>query len=370
MKSCYFFCTLIVFFSVLLVADCLAACPAPEILGNQRWYGTHPQELYIISTLNKPNYLDTNGVLSHMQAAASSWSMAGNNFDFLYNGTNQAVVDIDTECSQQTNHNNLFGWGNLRSLWIRPWDGTLSGLFGETFVCTTGQQGNSGRWLIDFVHAVLNYAIDDGSGSYWWSLNPPPPQPGNYQFDVQSVTAHEFGHWLALAHTPLGKYSSWPTMEIAKYDLRDEAGQIARRSLECEDQWGINTIYNGSSSAPPLFELQVHHDTNHQKPQVMPLIPRISMLHQNVPNPANPETWIPFELSQDADVVIRIYNASGLLIRTLDLGHQAAGFYTSRDRAAYWDGRNPAGESVPSGVYFYHLSADDFSATRKMLILK
>ena len=52
------------------------------------------------------------------------------------------------------------------------------------------------------------------------------------------------------------------------------------------------------------------------------------------------------------------------------LGHQAVGIYESKSRAAYWDGRNAVGERVASGVYFYTLTAGDFAATAKMLIMK
>ncbi|MYF98685.1 T9SS type A sorting domain-containing protein, partial [Candidatus Poribacteria bacterium] len=90
----------------------------------------------------------------------------------------------------------------------------------------------------------------------------------------------------------------------------------------------------------------------------------------NYPNPFNPETWIPYQLSEDADVMLHIYAIDGTLVRTLPLGHQAAGVYQNRSRAAYWDGRNAFGEKVASGVYFYTLTAGDFSATRKMLIRK
>ena len=88
----------------------------------------------------------------------------------------------------------------------------------------------------------------------------------------------------------------------------------------------------------------------------------------NYPNPFNPETWIPYQLSESADVTVSIYSVNGSLIRTLALGHQAAGLYRSRSRAAYWDGRNAFGERVASGLYFYTLTAGDFTATRKMLI--
>ena len=90
----------------------------------------------------------------------------------------------------------------------------------------------------------------------------------------------------------------------------------------------------------------------------------------NYPNPFNPETWIPYQLSKSAEVTLTIYAVDGAVVRTLSLGHQAAGEYQNRSRAAYWDGRNEVGEPVASGLYFYTLTAGDFSATRKMLIRK
>ena len=100
------------------------------------------------------------------------------------------------------------------------------------------------------------------------------------------------------------------------------------------------------------------------------LMPKETVLLANYPNPFNPETWIPYQLSEPAEVTVTIYAANGAVVRMLDLGHRRAGSYDSRGRAAYWDGRNAAGESVASGVYFYTLSAGDFSATRKMVIRK
>jgi hypothetical protein len=99
-------------------------------------------------------------------------------------------------------------------------------------------------------------------------------------------------------------------------------------------------------------------------------IPRQSLLLPNYPNPFNPETWIPYQIREPAEVVIRIYNANGRLVRTLALGQREAGFYLGRSRAAYWDGHNDIGEKVSSGVYFYQLQADDFNATRKLVIVK
>ena len=102
----------------------------------------------------------------------------------------------------------------------------------------------------------------------------------------------------------------------------------------------------------------------------MPM-PTETALLQNYPNPFNPETWIPYHLAEDTHVSLRIYSLDGTLIRTLMLcEYKDAGVYGSRDHAAYWDGKNDIGEPVASGIYFYTLTAGDFTATRKMLILK
>ena len=100
------------------------------------------------------------------------------------------------------------------------------------------------------------------------------------------------------------------------------------------------------------------------------LMPKRTALLTNYPNPFNPETWIPYQLTEAAEVMVCIYGVNGTLVRTLHLGHQPAGLYHQRSRAAYWDGKNELGESVASGVYFYTLTAGDFTATRKMLIRK
>ena len=98
--------------------------------------------------------------------------------------------------------------------------------------------------------------------------------------------------------------------------------------------------------------------------------PTETQLLANYPNPFNPETWIPYQLATPADVSIAIYAADGRLVRRLGLGHQPVGIYESRSHAAYWDGRNALGEPVASGVYFYTLTAGEYTATRKMLIRK
>ena len=100
------------------------------------------------------------------------------------------------------------------------------------------------------------------------------------------------------------------------------------------------------------------------------LVPEETTLLANYPNPFNPETWIPYHLANSSNVQITIYDTRGSIVRRLKLGHQREGYYTSRSRAAYWDGRNDVGERVASGIYFYQLQADNSSFLRKMVILK
>ena len=96
--------------------------------------------------------------------------------------------------------------------------------------------------------------------------------------------------------------------------------------------------------------------------------PEQNMLLQNFPNPFNPETWIPYQLKENSKVTIQIHTVKGELVRELSLGYKAAGFYTSKDRAAYWDGKNEAGELVASGLYFYSIHAGDFTVVRKLTV--
>ncbi|MGQ9609414.1 MAG: cohesin domain-containing protein [bacterium] len=99
-------------------------------------------------------------------------------------------------------------------------------------------------------------------------------------------------------------------------------------------------------------------------------IPKQTLLLPNYPNPFNPETWIPYQLSEANDVSIDIYNLNGQLVRSLKLGYKQPGFYINKENSAYWDGRNEFGESVSSGIYFYMIKTGNFVSTRKMTILR
>ena len=136
------------------------------------------------------------------------------------------------------------------------------------------------------------------------------------------------------------------------------------------------TLYSedGTIASGP-FQRTVSHADIYNAYMTVPLTVgdsqhRETLLEQNYPNPFNPETWIPYQLREPAEVSIQIYDGVGHLVRTLDLGVKTAGTYRMPSRAAYWDGKNEMGERVASGIYFYTLQTPEFSATRRMVILK
>jgi len=136
-----------------------------------------------------------------------------------------------------------------------------------------------------------------------------------------------------------------------------------------------NISFSGEREKSPI--IKVTNDESHkmsitkkmgkinatQKPTEFSLL-------QNFPNPFNPETWIPFHLSEDVDVTIRIFDLRGQEIRTIHLGQMPVGYYDGKGKAVSWDGRDSYGQKVSSGMYFYQLTAGEFHATKKLTIIK
>ena len=149
-----------------------------------------------------------------------------------------------------------------------------------------------------------------------------------------------------------------------------EEGRIRRANLNGRSRQdvvtGIGSLAGIALSVAPVDD----DDDAAAAPKAVAATADATALQANYPNPFNPETWIPYQLQHAADVTVTIYDLRGTIVRQLLLGHQPAGVYHSRSRAAHWDGRNNLGEPVASGLYFYTLTAGDFTATRKMLIRK
>ena len=163
---------------------------------------------------------------------------------------------------------------------------------------------------------------------------------------------------LVVVANALGDVAGAPSVQQSQATLVKKWLQLARQ----------NATGVAQSFIPEGFSYERGIQALEQLAQAF--VPERTALLANYPNPFNPETWIPYQLAKAADVTVSIYAVDGRVVRTLALGYQDAGEYKNRSQAAYWDGRNDLGETVASGLYFYTLTAGDFTATRPMLILK
>ncbi len=170
--------------------------------------------------------------------------------------------------------------------------------------------------------------------------------------DVQTMTAMQASDNLQAVWADLSRKAVIATGDVLEIHVHNEAGQFV----------GILHHEITTTDVGRAF-VQLHLNPEAMRPTQTALL-------ANYPNPFNPETWLPYQLSEAANVEVHIYGSAGRLVRTLDLGFQNSGFYLDKNRAAYWDGRNDAGERLASGVYFYQLIAGDYTATRRLVIVK
>ena len=190
-----------------------------------------------------------------------------------------------------------------------------------------------------------------------------PDVNGDGAVDIHDLA--EVGVYLGKSEPPEAPSKYIPTVDqlVGLETLRNVYQEAKRQShqLTGESLIGLEKSLHALESFPPF-------STGRILPEE-PSPPAPNILFQNFPNPCNPETWIPYSLTSDSSVTIRIYSASGQLVRELALGHRPAGTYTSRSAAAHWDGENSEGEKIVSGIYFYTIRAGDFAAIRRMLVL-
>ena len=186
---------------------------------------------------------------------------------------------------------------------------------------------------------------------------------GNRQFNDYLVTVRNLrtntvmkararGNYFAAATANLDYRSVVQLGDTMKITVTDTEGNIASEKF--------NFTLNRDNLANAILDVSLDGIGK----------PKRNRLLQNYPNPFNPETWIPYQLSKDGAVSIAIYDTTGKAVRVLPIGFQSAGYYNSRERAAYWDGRNALGERVASGIYYYRLTTPSFNQTRRLVIIK
>ena len=201
-----------------------------------------------------------------------------------------------------------------------------------------------------------------------WKLLPESPQLLNSFSGYYPIKFTKDGRYLLTEQDNTLQIIDWSTGLPIEHPTIDRVMSLNEHGtkLVSYDIYGQHKIRDITSI---LVSLPNPVDPHNKKRVTLGQVKRNQLL-QNYPNPFNPETWIPFRLADKSDVTIEIFNSTGEMIRALSIGTLEAENYTTRSKAVYWDGQNDEGEHVTSGLYFYTLTAGDFSATRKMLILK
>ena len=204
---------------------------------------------------------------------------------------------------------------------------------------------------------------DTGVAQEAWAFVVSGHLAGKYAFDGYKVTVRNLRTNSTVTTAVQGDYFAAATADLTRRSVVRVGDVVELRVMGPNDNM---------ESQPLTFKVMPEHLANAVLSVSLDGIgqPTQNLLLQNYPNPFNPETWIPYQLSEDSLVSVSIYDTTGQLVRTLSLGYQSAGFYNNRSRAAYWDGRNTLGERVASGIYFYHLTTPDFQQTRRLVILK
>ena len=273
----------------------------------------------------------------------------GDTLTYSKSGTKAHLFGLDTETGQLKMSHHNFTSGDKITMTVT--DGTYTDTIEVTIEFDVTPIFSDGKQATRSV--ATNAAIGTNVGS--------------------PITAADPGN--ALTHTyqiiPTG--SQWnKTLTSTTFSIDSSTGQLQTKALIYLNV-GVSYTFKvkvfNSWDGTAFIDVTVTVVAQASAPAVQQT-PDNTALLANYPNPFNPETWIPYQLSKSANVTLTIYNMKGEMVRQLALGHKAAGNYLSRSRAIHWDGKNQAGEKVATGVYFYRFTAGDFSATRKMLIIK
>lgn len=219
--------------------------------------------------------------------------------------------------------------------------------------------------------SLLNLS-NDNAASIPASTPPMPPPVAYFSISTEAVSEGiPITFDASFSYDPFGQITSY---EWNFGDVSKEEGKIVTHSYSASGKYEAELTVTGTLEMSSSFSKQILVEQKDMLEDIGDEFRQVTMpaernaLLQNFPNPFNPETWIPYHLKEGSDVTIQIYDAGGSLVRQLDLGYKPAGFYADKSKAAYWDGRNEAGENVSSGIYFYNIQAGEYTAMRKMIV--
>ncbi len=343
------------FTGVCFAQNCGLVEADADVSGTSTWYNL---KYYVIENAPNPDHWKKKradywinsgscpaGGVAAINAAASTWnasSWKGNN-DFTLNSRGSTP-----EFAKKKDGMSVIAFQNMPP----PHNGAVARAYVMDYEIRVPWHWHRNRLKeVDVIFDVNTY----------WATG---PKPAHY--DIESVALHEFGHFLALNDLERGPSGCDEFIAAVMYE-RGNPG-VVQNTLHWIDKWGKWYIYSSGNVAMAPSGMPI------ERIPPPPLQSDMGVLHtrllSNYPNPFNPETWIPYQLADNANVSIDIYDSDGALVRHFRIGKLAPGSYVERAKAAHWDGKDSNGQEVASGVYFYTLQADDFSQTRRMVILK
>ena len=282
----------------------------------------------------------------------------GDTLTYILGGTDVLFFSIDSSTGQLKTKAALdYETKSTYSIRITVYDGTISAA-GE-------EDGNSAsiNVTVNITNVYEGPVFTDGSSATRSIVKV--PGSGNYGQNVGSPISATDSKGQDITYYLSGTHSS-------RFTIESDTGQL-KTSLNFLFHNPGDTLSVKVTASVVSTSSSINVTINVVAPSSAPVAqqsPAKTALLANYPNPFNPETWIPYQLSKSAEVTLAIYNVKGEMVGQLLLGHKAAGNYRSRGRAIHWDGRNQSGKKVATGVYFYQFTAGDFSATRRMLIIK
>ncbi|MCD6505600.1 Ig-like domain-containing protein [Candidatus Poribacteria bacterium] len=193
-----------------------------------------------------------------------------------------------------------------------------------------------------------------------------------YDLDLVDVLSVEKGELLgsdvlSLYRVESGKISIGITRKVTAGGV-SEAGVAVRVRMRCRMEKRTEARFEMNEIMISYANGKMRKQNGIQK--MLKLVPTKTALFPNYPNPFNPETWIPFALAENSEVIVRIYNLQGKLVREMNLGELSAGYYLSKNKAIRWDGRNKVGERAASGIYLVEMKAGKKRSVRRIVMIK
>jgi photosystem II stability/assembly factor-like uncharacterized protein len=244
--------------------------------------------------------------------------------------------------------------------------------FSETYVYKTSDGGKS--WSnVGIVQATPLITLRIAGKDTLWGggLNFVTSSDGGYNWNYYES---ELGNASSLS--PVDGLTGWAYFSNVFTDVKGilytkDAGRTWSEELRLQDQY-INAMYNIDRSlwivgSDGLIMKKRWNYTSIGEEE--PMIPKTIKLCQNYPNPFNPSTTIAYQLTEEANVELRIFDIAGTMIRVFDIGSQRAGYHS-----VIWDGKNDHRMVVSSGVYYYNLKTvskhrNNFSSLSKRMVL-